>query len=178
MQFNKITKGLMVALPLFMLTACGSTSDSQQTDASTNQQVEESTTTGGVEVNTMEDVKTPEMIQAEQEAELRKVQTVYFDFDKANVDAKFLEMLQAHANFLVKNPDTKLTIEGHCDERGTPEYNIALGEKRAKAVSQYLQNLGVMAGQISTVSYGEEKPLDMSRTNAGFAKNRRAVLVY
>jgi peptidoglycan-associated lipoprotein len=79
---------------------------------------------------------------------------------------------------LIKNPGQKVMIEGHCDERGTPEYNIALGERRAKAVAQYLQSLGVVAEQISTVSYGEEKPVDLSRTNEGFAKNRRAVLVY
>ena len=75
-------------------------------------------------------------------------------------------------------PSVKVLIEGHADERGTPEYNIALGERRAKAVAKYLQTLGVQAEQLSIVSYGEEKPLDMSHTEDAFAKNRRAVLVY
>jgi peptidoglycan-associated lipoprotein len=71
-----------------------------------------------------------------------------------------------------------VTIEGHCDERGTPEYNIALGERRAKAVVQYLQNLGVSGAQLSTVSYGEEKPLIRASSNEAYAKNRRGVIVY
>ena len=69
-------------------------------------------------------------------------------------------------------------IEGHCDSRGTPEYNIALGERRAKSVETYLMNAGVSASQVSVVSYGEEKPIDTSGTTAAFAENRRGVLVY
>jgi peptidoglycan-associated lipoprotein len=69
-------------------------------------------------------------------------------------------------------------VEGHADERGTPEYNIALGERRAKAVVTYLENLGVSSSQLSVVSYGEEKPVANEHTEAAFAKNRRAVLVY
>ena len=87
-------------------------------------------------------------------------------------------MLAAHASYLSKNPALKVTIEGHADERGTPEYNIALGERRAEAVSNYLQALGVQADQISIVSYGEEKPLLLGQSEDVYAKNRRAVLVY
>ncbi len=72
----------------------------------------------------------------------------------------------------------KVVIEGHADERGTPEYNIALGERRAQAVEDYLHNLGVQDSQTSTVSYGEEKPLVDASTESAYAKNRRAVLVY
>ena len=122
--------------------------------------------------------KSAEELQQEKFEELRQEQTVYFDYDKSKVEASYLELLQAHADYLVKNPAAKVMIEGHCDERGTPEYNIALGERRAKSVAQYLQSLGVMASQITTVSYGEEKPIDLSRTTEGFSKNRRAVLVY
>ena len=131
-----------------------------------------------VQVETVEQVMSPaEQMRQKLEA-LRQENTIYFDFDKATVRPEFIETLQAHGAFLTSNPSVRVTIEGHSDERGTPEYNIALGERRAQAVVQYLQNLGVSAGQISTVSYGEEKPVDMSRTEAGFAKNRRAVLVY
>ncbi len=81
---------------------------------------------------------------------------------------EFIETLQAHGAFLTANPSVRITVEGHSDERGTPEYNIALGERRAVAVVQYLQNLGVSSGQISTVSYGEEKPVDMSRSEQAY----------
>ncbi|HAS3827899.1 TPA: peptidoglycan-associated lipoprotein Pal, partial [Vibrio cholerae] len=87
-------------------------------------------------------------------------------------------MLAAHAAYLVKNPSLRVTIEGHADERGTPEYNIALGERRAQAVAKYLEALGVQAGQLSIVSYGEEKPLVLGQSEEAYAKNRRAVLVY
>ena len=87
-------------------------------------------------------------------------------------------MLDAHANFLRSNPSYKVTVEGHADERGTPEYNIALGERRANAVAKYLQALGVPVSQISIVSYGEEKPLVLGQGEEAYAKNRRAVLVY
>ena len=104
--------------------------------------------------------------------------TIYFDFDKATVRPEFVETLQAHGAFLTANPSVRVTVEGHTDERGTPEYNIALGERRAQSVQSYLANLGVAAGQLSVVSYGEEKPVDAGNTEDAFAKNRRAVLVY
>ena len=76
------------------------------------------------------------------------------------------------------NSDVNVLVEGHADERGTPEYNIALSERRAKAVVTYLENMGVMSGQLSIVSYGEEKPMVKDRSEQAFSKNRRAVLVY
>ncbi|MGQ7179132.1 peptidoglycan-associated lipoprotein Pal, partial [Escherichia coli] len=84
----------------------------------------------------------------------------------------------AHANFLRSNPSYKVTVEGHADERGTPEYNISLGERRANAVKMYLQGKGVSADQISIVSYGKEKPAVLGHDEAAYSKNRRAVLVY
>jgi peptidoglycan-associated lipoprotein len=87
-------------------------------------------------------------------------------------------VLDAHAAFLSENSDVKVLIEGHADERGTPEYNIALGERRAKSVVTYLETMGVSASQLSIVSYGEEKPMIKDRSEDAFAKNRRAVLVY
>ncbi|MBU2917931.1 MAG: peptidoglycan-associated lipoprotein [Psychrosphaera sp.] len=188
MQFSAITKGLLIAIPALVLTACGATSDSSAGKSqTTNAEAEQAQTEGmdtqtgtvdTVQVDTLEVAKTPEEIQQEKYDTLRQQQTVYFDYDTASVDGEYMELLQAHADYLTKNPAAKVMIEGHCDERGTPEYNIALGERRAKAIVQYLQSLGVSASQMTTVSYGEEKPIDLSRTDAGFSKNRRAVLVY
>jgi len=183
MQVSAITKALLIAIPALVLTACGATSDSTDGKSETTNTSESSQANGATGDNVQTGVaaveKSAEEIQQEKYDEIRQgSQTVYFDYDKSKVDAKYLELLQAHADYLVKNSSAKVMIEGHCDERGTPEYNIALGERRAKAVAQYLQSLGVMASQITTVSYGEEKPIDLSRTDKGFSKNRRAVLVY
>lgn len=183
MQVSAITKALLIAIPALVLTACGATSESTDGKSETTNTSEASQTSGATGDNVQTGVAAVEKSAEEiQQAKYEKIrqedQTVYFDYDKSKVDAKYLELLQAHADYLVKNPSTKVMIEGHTDERGTPEYNIALGERRAKAVAQYLQSLGVMASQITTVSYGEEKPVDLSRTSQGFAKNRRAVLVY
>ena len=179
MQLNKILKGLLIAVPVMTLAACSSSSDIDENAANqSNQATVEQTTTDTVEVATM----TPEQ-QAEEQLRqkyeaLRQEQIIYFDFDKATVESKYADLLRAHAEFLVKNPSVKVLIEGHADERGTPEYNIALGEHRGQAVEKYLQSLGVSSSQMSVVSYGEEKPMVKTRTEAAFAKNRRAVLVY
>jgi len=178
MQLNKILKGLLIAVPVMTLAACSSSSDIDENAANQSNQATVEQTTDTVEVATM----TPEQ-QAEEQLRqkyeaLRQEQIIYFDFDKATVESKYADLLRAHAEFLVKNPSVKVLIEGHADERGTPEYNIALGEHRGQAVEKYLQSLGVSASQMSVVSYGEEKPMVKTRTEAAFAKNRRAVLVY
>lgn len=103
---------------------------------------------------------------------------VYFDFDKSDVKPEFLDTLSAHAKYLVANPTQKIRIEGYADERGTVEYNIALGDRRAQAVRRYLLFQGVSADQITTVSYGEAHPADPGHNEAAWAKNRRAVIVY
>lgn len=101
----------------------------------------------------------------------------YFDFDKYYLreDAKIT--LEINSQWLLKNPDIKFQLEGHCDERGTNEYNLALGEKRASAVRDYLVALGVSGDRISTISFGEEVPLDSRHNREAWAKNRRVQFV-
>ena len=103
---------------------------------------------------------------------------IYFDFDKSNIRSEYVSVLDDHATYLLDHPTVVVTIEGHTDERGTPEYNISLGERRAQAVQRYLVNQGVLESQVTVVSYGEEKPVDMTGTEYGYSKNRRAVVVY
>lgn len=103
---------------------------------------------------------------------------VYFDFDKSDVKPEFLDTLTAHAKYLVANPTQKIRIEGYTDERGTVEYNIALGDRRAQAVRRFMLFQGVNADQITTVSYGEAHPADAGHEETSWAKNRRAVIVY
>jgi len=173
MNLNKVLKGLLIAVPVLTLAACSSKSSTGAGDADTS-----ATTGQTVQVERVDPAASAaEQMRQKMEA-LRRENTVYFDFDRATIRPEFAEVLQAHGEFLRANPSVRVTVEGHTDERGTPEYNIALGERRALSVVQYLQNLGVSAGQISTVSYGEEKPAVRETNEAAYAKNRRAVLVY
>jgi peptidoglycan-associated lipoprotein len=102
------------------------------------------------------------------------VRDIYFDFDKYDIRSADQKTLDANAAWLKSNARALLLIEGHCDERGTPEYNLALGERRAQAAMSYLVALGIQANRISIVSYGQQQPLCTERTEACWAKNRRA----
>ncbi len=102
---------------------------------------------------------------------------VRFDFDKAVMREDGRKTSQVVAAYMMKNPGAKLLIEGHCDERGTAEYNLALGERRAAAVMTYLVSLGVPKAALSTVSFGKERPLDPGHDEGAWAKNRRAHFV-
>jgi peptidoglycan-associated lipoprotein len=103
---------------------------------------------------------------------------VYFDFDTARIRPEFSEMLAAHARRLSGTPSLAVRLEGHADERGSREYNIGLGERRAQAVRQVLMLQGVGAAQITTVSYGEERPADRGSDETAWERNRRVELVY
>jgi peptidoglycan-associated lipoprotein len=103
--------------------------------------------------------------------------TVHFDTDRYNIDTEDQGVLQSQAQWLARYPGKMITIEGHCDERGTRDYNIALGERRANAAKNYLVSIGVDAARITTVSYGKERPLALGSDEASYAKNRRAVTV-
>jgi peptidoglycan-associated lipoprotein len=102
---------------------------------------------------------------------------IYFDFDKFDLMPEARKILAEKASFLNAHLQMKIQIEGHCDERGTIEYNLALGERRAKAALDYLVFLGITPDRISTISYGKEKPLDPGHNEEAWAKNRRAHFV-
>ena len=169
MQLNKVLKGLMLALPVMAIAACSS-----------NKNASNDGSEGGMlnGAGTGMDANGSGNMSSEEQARLQMNNIVYFDLDKYDIRSDFAAMLDAHANFLRSNPSYKVTVEGHADERGTPEYNISLGERRANAVKMYLQGKGVSADQISIVSYGKEKPAVLGHDEAAYSKNRRAVLVY
>lgn len=108
---------------------------------------------------------------------LREVQDAYFDYDKADVRADARTALGRTADFLRNYPQVKVTIEGHCDERGSTEYNLGLGDRRASAAKQYLVSQGISADRINTVSYGKEKPQCMESNEGCWQRNRRAHFV-
>jgi peptidoglycan-associated lipoprotein len=102
---------------------------------------------------------------------------VFFDFDRSDLRPEARATVEALAAWLGSYPAVTLTIEGHCDERGTREYNLALGERRANAVRDYLIALGVDAGRLNTISYGKERPAVLGSNEEAWAQNRRAVFV-
>jgi len=105
------------------------------------------------------------------------VQDAFFEFNESTLSAAAQTALTSSANWLKKNGQYNLLIEGHCDERGTEQYNLALGDRRANQAKEYLVTLGVDAGRIRTVSYGEERPFDPGHDESAWAKNRRDHLV-
>lgn len=159
MQLSKFMKMAVIVLPLIAVTACTSTSKNG----------------AGADANANGGLTSAEQQQLQQ---LQRTNTVYFGFDKYNISSEYAALLDGHAAFLSAHPSFKIVVEGHADERGTPEYNIALGERRANAVKGYLQGRGVSAAQVSIVSYGKEKPAVLGHDEAAYAKNRRAVIVY
>ena len=102
---------------------------------------------------------------------------IFFDFDQYNVDAQDQATLQSQAQWLQRNPAVRVTLEGHADEGGTRDYNIALGERRANAAKNYLASLGIDPSRINVISYGKERPAAVGSTEEAWAQNRRAVTV-
>ena len=149
---KKLAKVLMVAAPVLALAACSSS------DKAADQQAK------------LYGNMTAQELQ-------QRYNTVYFGFDKYDIQPEYAQLLDAHAQYLTDS-SAKVQVEGHTDPRGTPEYNIALGQRRADAVKSYLEGKGVQGGQLSTISYGEEKPAVLGHTEADYAKDRRAVLAY
>lgn len=104
--------------------------------------------------------------------------SVYFEYDKYAIPEDYQPLVAAHAVFLVKNPSYKVTVEGHADERGSTEYNLALGQKRADAVKSALVAMGAQPSQIETISFGKEKPRNPGKDEIAYGENRRGDLRY
>ena len=114
-----------------------------------------------------------EVVQPKTIEEVSPLEDIHFAFDEYDLTSMAQNILQKNALWMKNNPDTNVQIEGHCDERGTNEYNMALGQRRVNSAKKYLIKLGVNEAQLSTISYGEEKPLDPGHNEEAWAKNRR-----
>jgi peptidoglycan-associated lipoprotein len=119
-----------------------------------------------------------EIINEIKKMQRMKAREIFFDFDKYAIKSKFQSVLANHATYLADNPNTRIRLEGHADERGTPEYNIALGEKRAKAIAKIFMSYGVSKSQIEVISFGEERPAVMGHNESAWSKNRRVEIKY
>lgn len=169
-QAKLFTRALLLSLSIASLTACSSKKDKKDSAPCPP--------TTEISVEAPKNQQSYAEAQIQQLDKLKADSVVYFNFDKYDISPDFATLLDKHASFLRENPSFSVVVEGHTDERGTPEYNIALGERRAKAVSIYLQDNGVLESQISIVSYGEEKPASRGHDEAAYSKNRRAIVVH
>lgn len=176
MQFKPYAKSLAVAVSLVVMAGCSSSGGTQ--DGSMDGT---GTTTGGVSSQGMTNGQTSGSQMGSQmgsQAGIPDVRTIYFDFDKDTIRPEFESVLNAHAEYLRSNPNTTVILEGHGDERGTREYNLGLGERRAQSVESYLTVQGVSPSQLEIVSYGEERPAVQGNSEQAYAQNRRVVFDY
>ena len=180
-SFMKPVIKLVVAiLPVLLIIGCGSTEVKEETgDTGTSVSTGGASTTGASEGTRMDDIAPAEPVaDTSADADLLSERKIYFDFDLSEIKEEYQAILQAHATHLVNNPNATVVIEGHCDERGTREYNIALGERRAYSVLQFLTLQGVSKNQIRVVSFGEERADVEGHDDSAWKWNRRAVFVY
>jgi len=170
-----IIKLLASALLVFFLAACsttpkdtadssGSGSTSTSSDVSSSAETE-TTESASIEPGSQEDLI------------VNVGDRVFFNYDSAELDTDAQELLQDQVAWLKQYSDVSVIIEGHCDERGTREYNLALGEKRAQSVKNYIINLGISADRVSTISYGKERPAVVGSNDGAWAQNRRSVTI-
>jgi peptidoglycan-associated lipoprotein len=172
-----------IALSLIMtalLAACASTPvpTTTPTDNNSSSNSNASQTTSNPSTVDLTQGKTKTFTELTDPNNILSSRRVYFDFDSFIVRPDFNELVQAHAKYLNSHKDAKIILQGHTDERGTAEYNLALGQKRADAVRKMLNVLGVPDSQIETVSFGEERPLEAGDSDTARERNRRAEIVY
>lgn len=176
MNLNKMVKILTVVVGGIMLGACGTTGETRSDDAGAGGVVVEdrsgaqSTGYAGQRSFTRESLDDPSSPLSRR--------TIYFEYNMSEVDADGKDALENHAAFMAAYPDVSVVLEGHADERGSREYNIALGERRAQAVRRLLLFQGVSDKQVETISYGEERPALLGHDDTSWQQNRRVELIY
>lgn len=184
MAKSKLIQAAAITFAVFLAGCAGQQTEEETTGAETETGMETEEEIGSLDLDIeQQDPEVEETEEQEQDVtgefqDLLDQTIVYFDFDKSTIRTEFRTVLNAHAMNLVANPNMTVVLEGHADERGTREYNLALGERRSKAVADYLMLKGVSSNQIDTVSYGEEKPLALGSTEADYAENRRVEIKY
>ncbi len=168
-----IIKLLASALLVFFLAAC-STTPKDTADSSGSG----STSTSSDVSSSAETTESASIEPGSQEDLIVNVgDRVFFDYDSSELDTDAQELLQDQVAWLKQYSDVSIIVEGHCDERGTREYNLALGEKRAQSVKNYIINLGISADRVSTISYGKERPAVVGSNDGAWAQNRRSVTI-
>jgi len=174
MQTFKAFKLGMALLMVMALASCASSDTEDMSESSDTGMGSSSNTGSGSATSNAADMGDGLTARERQQRDDALSMTVfYFEFDRSDLSAEARAALVHHANYLKSNPSARYRLEGHADERGTREYNLALGERRAQAIERYLQVQGVSSNQLETISYGEENPVDTRTTEAAYALNRR-----
>ncbi|MCM2130676.1 peptidoglycan-associated lipoprotein Pal [Larsenimonas rhizosphaerae] len=168
MQFTTSAKTLAAALSFAMIAGCSSGGGTQ--DGAGSGMSSGSSTISGDSSQSMDGQN--------MNVQMPSVMTVYFNFDQDTIQSQYEQVLNGHAAYLKANQNASVVLQGYADERGTREYNLALGERRANAVKQYLVMQGVPASQMEVVSYGEERPAVQGHSESAYEKNRRVVFDY
>lgn len=181
MKLKPYARTLIIALSLAFVAGCASTGGGQDGDLADGAGDLGGTDRGGISTGTADGrgVSGDRAGQmADTEGRIPQTRTIYFEYDSDAIRNEFEPVLTAHARFLRANPRASVVLQGHTDERGTREYNLALGERRAGAVERYLNVQGVSPSQIEVVSYGEERPAARGQNEQAYAQNRRVVFAY
>lgn len=176
MQLKSHAKTLAIALSLAVVAGCSSTGGSQDGDLDGGLADGSGVSTGTAGGTGVSGNQGGQMTDAD--GRIPATRTIYFEFDSDAIRSEFESVLTAHARFLRANPDASVILQGHTDERGTREYNLALGERRAGSVERYLNVQGVSPSQVEVVSYGEERPAARGANEQAYAQNRRVVFAY
>jgi peptidoglycan-associated lipoprotein len=179
MHLFPYAKHLAVAVSLVVMAGCSSTGGTQ--DGSMAGSEGAGSTNGGASSQGMNSgqVGSNSMgMRDGQQDGIPQVRTIYFDYDRDTIRSEFEPVMAAHAQYLRSHPNANVILQGHTDERGTREYNLALGERRANAVQRFLMVQGVSPSQLEVVSYGEERPAVRGSSEDSYAQNRRVVFDY
>jgi len=171
---NNLFRWAFAAVVMASLAACASPTR----DAEDAERAAEADRTADADTRAMEADARYDAAALDDPDSLLSERLVYFAFDRDEVKPEFMDMLEEHAAYLAANPGAELRLEGHTDERGTREYNLGLGERRAKAVERVLTLNGASSDQVEIISYGEEMPVAFGQNEEAWAENRRVELVY
>ncbi|MCF6263386.1 MAG: peptidoglycan-associated lipoprotein Pal [Xanthomonadales bacterium] len=172
---NSITKLLLALMLVMGLTACKKDEIKDDTDSAV---IVDDSTTQDVTTNAIDPRNHTDARNLDNPESLLSKRVIYFDYDQSTVRAEFRPVVEAHAAFVAANSSASVTLEGHADERGSREYNLALGERRGNSVSGLFSAQGVRGSQMSVVSYGEERPICRETSDSCWGSNRRVEIVY
>ncbi len=174
MNYSKIA---MIALSMTLVAGCAGNKP-KPADAGKSAGADAGATTSGVGQNTVSVTPMEGDSTKGPQADLLQTRVIYFDYDSAQIRPDDIAVVNAHGRYLADHANARIRLEGHADERGSREYNVALSEYRAQAVANLMKFQGVRPGQIETVAYGEEKPAELGHNEAAWARNRRVEIVY
>ncbi len=177
------TQSLLLLIFAVLLFGCESTPEREEgaadvEDQGTSLSTADDTDDTGAEAYGTEDDTRSSISSLDDPQSLLSVRIIYFAYDSSEIRPEYRATVEAHASYLAANPNVIATLEGHADERGSREYNLALGERRAQAIKRQLALLAASAGQIRTVSYGEERPVVEGHDESAWGMNRRVEIIY